>query len=114
MSTFISSITLYQKKIQPISKHWFYFLDLHLVRITCKTYFNLLVAHQHYKTGGSEEYIIRGNDAIIKCNIPSFVSDFVTVDSWVDSEGGEIFANNNIGNCVASVKFSYILIFPCI
>ena len=63
-----------------------------------KNHFNLVVAHQHYKTGGSEEYIILGNDAIIKCNIPSFVSDFVTVDSWVDSEGGQIFENENIGN----------------
>ena len=58
---------------------------------------NLSVAHQHYKTGGSEEYIIIGNDAIIKCNIPSFVSDFVTVDAWVDSEGGEFFKSENIG-----------------
>jgi hypothetical protein len=33
------------------------------------------------------ESVIVGNDAIFKCSAPSFVSDFVSVDSWVDSEG---------------------------
>ena len=33
------------------------------------------------------ESVIIGNDAIFKCSAPSFVSDFVSVDSWVDSEG---------------------------
>ena len=42
-----------------------------------------------------------GNDAIFKCSIPSFVSDFVFVDTWVDSEAnilGETsskFGNDN-------------------
>ena len=48
------------------------------------------MAAQAYKTGASEEYIILGNDALVKCNIPSFVADFVTVDSWADSEGNSI------------------------
>jgi len=33
------------------------------------------------------EYVIRGNTAVLKCNIPSFVADFVKVESWVGSEG---------------------------
>ena len=56
------------------------------------------MASQHYKTGGSEEYVIAANDAIIQCNVPSFVSDFVTVDSWVTSEGETILRTGNIGN----------------
>ena len=54
------------------------------------------MASNKYKTGVSEEYIILGNDALIKCNVPSFVSDFVSVDSW-ESEG-QIFHDDNIGN----------------
>ena len=38
------------------------------------------------------ESVIVGNDAIFKCSVPSFVSDIVSVDSWVDSEG------NNLGS----------------
>lgn len=43
---------------------------------------------QSYDTHVSQEYVIQGNDAIVKCGIPSFVSDFVTVVGWVDN-GGE-------------------------
>lgn len=35
------------------------------------------------------EYIIKGNAAIIKCNIPSFVTDFARVEAWLGSDGQE-------------------------
>lgn len=35
------------------------------------------------------EYVMRGNAAIIKCIIPSFVADFVQVNAWVDEDGVE-------------------------
>ena len=41
--------------------------------------------------GVEEEYVIVGNDAIMKCKIPSFVADFVSVVSWQDAEGNEYF-----------------------
>ena len=46
-----------------------------------------------------------GNDAIFKCSIPSFVTDFVSVESWIDSEA------NNLGGNVAGIFqcFSVIL-----
>ena len=36
------------------------------------------------------EPIINGNDAILKCSVPSFVADFVSVVAWIDSEGNEL------------------------
>ena len=33
---------------------------------------------------------MRGNAAILKCLIPSFVADFVYVVTWIDDEGDEI------------------------
>lgn len=36
-----------------------------------------------------EEYVLRGNAAIVKCHVPSFVSEYVTVVSWIISEGDE-------------------------
>lgn len=36
------------------------------------------------------EYVMRGNAAIIKCLIPSFVADFVHVVAWINEDGTEI------------------------
>ena len=48
------------------------------------------VVHQSYQTGPIDEYVIQGNDALVKCSIPSFVSDFVSVVAWVDNAGNTI------------------------
>jgi hypothetical protein len=45
------------------------------------------VVNQYYEAEVVSEYVIRGNTAVLKCNIPSFVADFVKVESWVGSEG---------------------------
>lgn len=39
--------------------------------------------------------MIKGNSAIMKCEIPSFVADFVLVDSWIDSDGQEYYREDN-------------------
>lgn len=31
----------------------------------------------------------------MKCEIPSYVSDFIVVDMWADSNGGEYYPNND-------------------
>lgn len=36
-----------------------------------------------------DEHVLKGNSAILKCHIPSFVSDFVYVDAWIDDELSE-------------------------
>jgi Down syndrome cell adhesion protein 1 len=41
------------------------------------------------------EFVMKGNAAIIKCSIPSFVADFVHVEAWLDGEGGEILMSND-------------------
>lgn len=41
------------------------------------------------------EYVMRGNAAIIKCLIPSFVADFVHVVAWINEDGDEIINNGN-------------------
>ena len=41
------------------------------------------VVHQSYQTDVNLEHVIRGNSAVIKCSIPSFVADYVSVDSWM-------------------------------
>lgn len=43
------------------------------------------------------EYVIKGNSAVLKCSIPSFVADFVYVEAWIDEEGIEYKPSNNYG-----------------
>jgi hypothetical protein len=38
-------------------------------------------------------YVILGNSALLKCQIPSFVSDFVTVESWSDDKGNQFLTD---------------------
>lgn len=42
-----------------------------------------------------DEYVMKGNSAIMKCSIPSFVSDFVSVVGWVDEDSNEFVASEN-------------------
>ncbi|XP_071567232.1 Down syndrome cell adhesion molecule 1 isoform X22 [Temnothorax nylanderi] len=47
------------------------------------------VVAQYYDTDVNKEYAIRGNSAILKCVVPSFVADFVKVLSWHTDQGEE-------------------------
>lgn len=41
--------------------------------------------------------MIKGNTAVLKCTIPSFVADFVKVEAWVSDEGSEYLPDNTFG-----------------
>lgn len=53
--------------------------------------------NQYYEAEVVSEYVIRGNTAVLKCNIPSFVADFVRVDAWVSSDAKEFLYSNHYG-----------------
>ena len=55
------------------------------------------VVNQYYEAEVVSEYVIRGNTAVLKCNIPSFVADFVKVESWVGSEGTVYLPSTDYG-----------------
>ena len=53
------------------------------------------VAGQDYESHVSPEYIIKGNDVLMKCGIPSFVADFVQVIGWLEeSTNQELFPSD--------------------
>ncbi|KAF7271148.1 hypothetical protein GWI33_015954 [Rhynchophorus ferrugineus] len=56
---------------------------------------NNYVVAQSYEVEADNEYVIRGNSAIMKCEIPSFVSDFVQVENWQDSKGNTYLLGDN-------------------
>ncbi|XP_032292780.1 cell adhesion molecule Dscam1 isoform X28 [Drosophila virilis] len=55
------------------------------------------VVSQFYITEAENEYVIKGNAAVVKCKIPSFVADFVQVEAWVDDQGVELWRDNSTG-----------------
>ena len=67
----------------------------------------MIVTSQRYEIDILRESVIVGNDAIFKCSIPSFVSDFVFVDTWVDSEANVLgessgkFGNNDFSQSIS-------------
>ena len=54
-----------------------------------------LVFNQNYMTEATNEYVIMGNSALMRCVIPSFVSDFISLQSWQDEKGNIMVADNN-------------------
>jgi hypothetical protein len=52
------------------------------------------VVSQSYSTDVGLEYVISGNDVLLKCGVPSHVADFVAVISWVDNEGNTFLQTN--------------------
>lgn len=52
---------------------------------------------QLYESQVYDEYVIKGNAAVLKCNIPSFVADHVEIVEWVDTNGERYFRDSDIG-----------------
>lgn len=73
------------------------------------------VVTQYYEAEVVSEYVIRGNAAILKCTIPSFVAEFVSVESWVGSDGSTFRPSTDYGTRVPAFiqyLFSYRSLFP--
>ena len=60
----------------------------------------LSVIAQYYEAEVVSEYVIKGNTAVLKCNIPSFVADFVRVENWLCSDGTVYMPTTDYGNAV--------------
>ncbi|XP_017467251.1 PREDICTED: Down syndrome cell adhesion molecule-like protein Dscam2 isoform X36 [Rhagoletis zephyria] len=64
------------------------------------------VVPQSHTVNVMDEAVLRGNSAILKCHIPSFVADFISVASWVEDEEREIFTTNDgIGHFDSDGKY---------
>ncbi|XP_060529796.1 cell adhesion molecule Dscam2 isoform X49 [Cylas formicarius] len=45
------------------------------------------VVNQFYETRVTDEFVLKGNTGILKCVVPSFVTDFVQIEAWVADDG---------------------------
>jgi len=52
----------------------------------------------------NNEYVIRGNSVVLKCSIPPFIVDFVTVVSWQDNLGNIYKPSLNKDNIINPLK----------
>ena len=68
---------------------------------------NFTVVHQFYQSEVNNEYVIRGNAAILKCSIPSFVAEFVQIVGWQDDQGNTF----NTGSESGSLNLYIYLLF---
>ena len=57
-----------------------------------------LVVSQPYAANVMDDFVISGNNQIIKCNIPAIVSESVLVTSWFINET-PVERNENFGRC---------------
>lgn len=55
------------------------------------------VIEELYRSEVNNEYVIRGNSVVLKCSIPPFIADFVTVVSWQDNIGNMYHLSLNDG-----------------
>lgn len=65
-----------------------------------------LVVEQSYQLRVNDEFVLKGNTAILKCIVPSFVGDFLEIIEWV-SESGESF---NINQLSKGLCFQYLVL----
>lgn len=52
---------------------------------------------QKYDVQVYDEYVISGNTAVLRCQVPSYVSEYVMVTSWLQDGAVNIYPNTDIG-----------------
>lgn len=67
------------------------------------------VVNQFYGADILMEYVIKGNSAVLKCSIPSFVADFVRVELWIDEQGNELRHSDNYGVTFSKINKNFLL-----
>lgn len=70
-----------------------------------------IVVTQLYQTEAENEYVIKGNSAVMKCKIPSFVADFVQVEAWIDTNDGTVLTHINDSNASYGCSFRLFFFF---
>ncbi|GFS90260.1 uncharacterized protein NPIL_219641 [Nephila pilipes] len=51
------------------------------------------VVRQGYQVQVYDEFVIRGNTAVLRCQVPSVVRDYVIVTTWEREDGVTIVSN---------------------
>jgi hypothetical protein len=57
------------------------------------------VVKQKYEVQVYDEYVISGNTAVLRCQVPSYVAEYVMVTSWIQDGSVNIYPNTDTGKC---------------
>ncbi|RZF40195.1 hypothetical protein LSTR_LSTR016349 [Laodelphax striatellus] len=55
------------------------------------------IVKQKYEVQVYDEYVISGNTAVLRCQVPSYVTDYIMVTSWVQDGIINIYPNTDTG-----------------
>lgn len=79
------------------------FFQVYLLTLLTLILFFFPVVNQYFEAQVYDVFVIKGNTAIFKCQIPSFVSDHVDVISWQDTENNKYLppTNEQYGNYIS-------------
>lgn len=55
------------------------------------------VVNQKYSVQVHDEYVLAGNTALLKCQVPTYMSEIVMVTSWMQDTGMHLYPNTDIG-----------------
>lgn len=69
---------------------------------------------QHYEEDIHKAFVIRGNSAILKCDIPSFVADFVNVISWHTDQEESFYSDTEYGVCNSRSVRACVFVRVCL
>lgn len=62
----------------------------------------IAVLKSRYEIQVYDESVVTGNIAILRCIVPSSVSEYVITTSWSQDNSNIIYANNNLGKTYVS------------
>lgn len=55
------------------------------------------MVNQKYTVQVHDEYVMAGNTALLKCQVPTYMSEIVMVTAWVQDTGMHLYPNTDIG-----------------
>lgn len=65
---------------------------------------------QKYDVQVYDEYVISGNTAVLRCQVPSYISEYIMVTSWIQDDSINIYPNTDTGmiNIISHITIDYI------
>lgn len=78
--------------------------------------FFLTVIKQRFSPQVYDDFVVRGNTAVLRCHLPTFVKEYVSVDSWIRNDDyvlkmGDTRSKFVIQLKYLSISYTYIVIF---
>ncbi|GIY86461.1 uncharacterized protein CDAR_451981 [Caerostris darwini] len=64
------------------------------------------MVRQGYQVQVYDEFVIRGNTAVLRCQVPSVVRDYVIVTTWEREDGVTIVSNVANGNLQTFAEYN--------